>query len=128
MPIVPIASRKAAPWRADLAEPNEGCLPTSDPVTSFCSLVTCCGAFKVGVDDPRYQSNDDHNVTGLKMDEFLRFVSRSERERVRLIREARAMYESIFPPADPVSELRDKAPAMDSVRGANAQRGEGAFS
>ena len=62
------------------------------------------------------------------MDEFLRFVSRSERERVRLIREARAMYESIFPPADPVSELRDKAPAMDSVRGANAQRGEGAFS
>ena len=42
------------------------------------------------------------------MDEFFRFVSKSERERVRLIREARAIYDSIFPPADPVSEQRDK--------------------
>ena len=31
-------------------------------------------------------------------------VSESERERVRLIREARAIYDSVFPPADPVSE------------------------
>ena len=36
------------------------------------------------------------------MGEVVRFVSRSERERIRLIREARAIYDSIFPPADPV--------------------------
>jgi len=35
------------------------------------------------------------------MGEVVRFVSKSERERVRLIREARAIYDSIFPSADP---------------------------
>jgi hypothetical protein len=35
------------------------------------------------------------------MGEVIQFVSRSERERLRLIREARAIYNSIFPPADP---------------------------
>jgi hypothetical protein len=43
------------------------------------------------------------------MGEVIRFVSKSERERARLVREARAIYESVFPPADPVSEQRDKA-------------------
>ena len=37
------------------------------------------------------------------MGEAIRFVSKSERERVRLIREARAIYEGIFP--------TDKGPA-----------------
>jgi hypothetical protein len=32
------------------------------------------------------------------MGEASRFVSESERERVRLIREARAIYDSVFPP------------------------------
>lgn len=41
------------------------------------------------------------------MGEVIQFVSRSERERARLIREARAIYDSIFPPADPVSGLQD---------------------
>jgi hypothetical protein len=31
------------------------------------------------------------------MGEVVRFVSKSERERIRLIREARAIYDSIFP-------------------------------
>jgi hypothetical protein len=35
---------------------------------------------------------------GANMGEVVRFVSKSERERVRLIREARAIYDSIFPP------------------------------
>ena len=35
-------------------------------------------------------------------------LSQSEREQIRLIREARAIYDSVFPPADPVSEQRDK--------------------
>lgn len=43
------------------------------------------------------------------MGEVIRFVSRSERERVRLIQEARAIYDSIFPPYDPVSDGQDKA-------------------
>ena len=42
------------------------------------------------------------------MGEVIRFVPKSERERIRLIREARAIYNSVFPPADPVSEQRDK--------------------
>ena len=42
------------------------------------------------------------------MSEVIRFVPKSERERARLIREARAMYDSIFPPADPVSGQQDE--------------------
>ena len=44
------------------------------------------------------------------MGEVIRFVPKSERERIRLIREARAIYESVFPPAAPVSEQSDKTP------------------
>ena len=43
------------------------------------------------------------------MGEILQFVSKSERERVRLIQEARAIYDSIFPPADPSGEPQGKA-------------------
>ncbi len=38
------------------------------------------------------------------MGEVIRFIPKSELERARLVREARAIYDSIFPPADPVSE------------------------
>ena len=57
------------------------------------------------------------------MGDVIRFVSKSERERARLVREARAIYDSIFPPADPVR--RDKAPISHSVSGANAHRSDG---
>ena len=46
------------------------------------------------------------------MGEIIRFVSKSECERNRLIREARAIYDSVFPLADPVSEQRDKRPQL----------------
>ena len=46
------------------------------------------------------------------MGEIIRFVSKSECERNRLIREARAIYDSVFPPADPVSEQRDEGPQL----------------
>ena len=59
------------------------------------------------------------------MGEVIRFVPKSERERARLIRAARAMYDSIFPPADPVSEQHDKAPASYEVSGANAHCSNG---
>ena len=51
------------------------------------------------------------------MGEIIRFVPRSERERVHLIQEARAIYDRIFPPADPVSETRNRAPASHAVSG-----------
>jgi hypothetical protein len=38
------------------------------------------------------------------MGKVIRFIPRSERERFRLIKEARAIYDSIFPPVDPVGE------------------------
>jgi hypothetical protein len=41
------------------------------------------------------------------MSEIIRFVPKAELERARLIREARAIYDSIFPPADPVGERPD---------------------
>jgi hypothetical protein len=58
------------------------------------------------------------------MGEVIRFVPRSERERARLIREARAIYDNLFPPADPVSEQQDKAPVSHTVSGANAYRSD----
>ena len=58
------------------------------------------------------------------MGEVIQFVSKSERERIRLIREARANYDSIFPSADPVSE----APAAHTIGGINAYRSDGVLS
>jgi hypothetical protein len=43
---------------------------------------------------------------GAKMGEVIRFIPKSELERARLVREARAIYESIFPSV-PISEERD---------------------
>ena len=48
------------------------------------------------------------------MGEVIPFVPKSERERARLIREARAIYDSVFPPSDPVREQWDKASASPS--------------
>jgi hypothetical protein len=48
------------------------------------------------------------------MGEIIRFVPKSEHERVRLIREARAIYDSIFPPARQGSEQRADASASRS--------------
>jgi hypothetical protein len=58
------------------------------------------------------------------MGEIIRFVPKSERERARLIREARAIYDSIFP-ADPVREKQNQAPASLTVSGASARRTDG---
>ena len=62
------------------------------------------------------------------MGDVLRFVPKSERERARLIREARAIYDSVFPPSDPVREQRDKASASHMRIGADVHRGEGILS
>jgi len=45
------------------------------------------------------------------MVEIIQFIPKSELERARLVREARAIYDSIFPPADAIGEQgNDKAP------------------
>ena len=41
------------------------------------------------------------------MGEVIRFIPKSELERARLVREARAMYDSIFPQANAISEQED---------------------
>jgi hypothetical protein len=41
------------------------------------------------------------------MADIVRLVPKSELERIRLIREARAIYDSIFPPIDVVGERPD---------------------
>ena len=48
------------------------------------------------------------------MGEIAVFVSRSERERIRLIREARAIYDSIFPPTCAAGKRHDDS--SDKVR------------
>ena len=58
------------------------------------------------------------------MGEIVRFVPRSERERNRLIQEARAIYDSIFPPADPPRQQGRNAPPNHAVGGANAGRSD----
>jgi hypothetical protein len=59
------------------------------------------------------------------MGEVIRFIPKSERERGRLIREARAIYDSIFPPSVSIGEQPDKAPLSRAIVGANAYRGDG---
>jgi hypothetical protein len=65
-------------------------------------------ASKPGWHDIRflYQTQIVHSLERA-LSEVVRFISKSDLERARLIREARAIYESIFPPATPVSEQRD---------------------
>jgi hypothetical protein len=45
------------------------------------------------------------------MGEIVAFASKSKRERIRLIREARAIYDSIFPPSDAIGERPVSDPA-----------------
>ena len=62
------------------------------------------------------------------MGEVIRFIPKAERERLRLIREARANYNSVFPPSDSVNEQRDDTPIVHSVNGATVHQGGDALS
>ena len=59
------------------------------------------------------------------MGKVIRFVPKYERERNRLVREARAIYDSIFPPADPLSERQNNAPVGHTAGGAIAHCSDG---
>lgn len=57
------------------------------------------------------------------MGEIIRFISKSDRERERLIREARELYDRIFPPENlAIDGQRDASPANLGVRGADARQ------
>ena len=58
------------------------------------------------------------------MGEVIQFVSKAERERARLVREARALYDSIFPSADPIAERQAKTSIGHAVGGAKAHRSD----
>jgi hypothetical protein len=62
------------------------------------------------------------------MGEVVRFVSKSERERTRLIREARAIYDSIFPRAEAPAERLHKTPVGHLGSRANPLRNDGGLS
>ena len=59
------------------------------------------------------------------MGDVIQFIPRSQRERARLIREARTIYDSIFSPADPISEPRSKPSVSHTVDGTGAHRSGG---
>jgi hypothetical protein len=62
------------------------------------------------------------------MGEVIRFSTKSEQERIRLIREARAIYDSIFPPSASVTEQSEKAPIGHAADCTNACCNNGVFS
>jgi hypothetical protein len=64
----------------------------------------------------------NRNMRGASMGEIVRFVSRSERERARLVREARAIYDSIFPATDLPKARRDEE--QGDQQEANPSRGD----
>lgn len=59
----------------------------------------------------------------LTMGDIIRFIAKSERERIRLIREARAIYDSVFPTTAPVIEQRSEALAGHATRGVTVNHG-----
>ena len=51
------------------------------------------------------------------MGEIIQFIPKAERERIRLIQEARALYDSVFPPTDFVDAQRNKTPITNVRHG-----------
>jgi hypothetical protein len=58
------------------------------------------------------------------MGEVVRFVSKAERERLRLIREARATYDSVFPSSQSINAQREKTTIAQTVNGPEARHGD----
>jgi hypothetical protein len=68
------------------------------------------------------------NFWSENMGEVVRFVPKSELERIRLVRAARAIYDSVFPAAVVVNEQRHRAVASRAIADAHVQRGDNAQS
>jgi hypothetical protein len=54
---------------------------------------------------------------GANMGEVIRFIPKSERERLRLIQEARAKYDNIFPPADQIGGQQEETRVSHTISG-----------
>jgi len=59
------------------------------------------------------------------MGEVIQFIPKSERERIRLIREARAIYDSIFPSTTSVTEQSERAPIGHAINSVNVYSNNG---
>ena len=59
------------------------------------------------------------------MGDVVGFIPRSERERIRLIREARAIYDSIFPSANSVTKQSEGTPTGHTINPVNAHCSNG---
>ena len=57
------------------------------------------------------------------MGEVIQFIPKAERERLRLIREARATYDGVFPSSDSVNAQRDNTAIVHSVNGTSNSSG-----
>ena len=55
------------------------------------------------------------------MGEVVRFISKAELERLRLIREAHAMYDSVFPSSESINGQRAQTPITHPVNGADVR-------
>ena len=55
------------------------------------------------------------------MGEVIQFIPKAEREQIRLIREARAIYDGVFPPSNSGNE--QSTPMVLSVNGAKVHQG-----
>jgi hypothetical protein len=80
--------------------------------TSFLSLVATGeaqirGGLPIYWNDDRHVNRQSIPILEPHMGEVIRFIPKSELERARLVREARAIYDSIFPPVDAISEQGD---------------------
>jgi hypothetical protein len=62
------------------------------------------------------------------MGEVIRFIPKAERERLGLIRQARAMYDSVFPSSGSANEQRDNTSIIPSVNGPTVHQGQGILS
>lgn len=62
------------------------------------------------------------------MEEFFRFIQRSERERSAIVQEGRAPCDSVFPPAAPISNQSNKAPVGHTIGGVDTFRTDGGLS
>jgi hypothetical protein len=89
--------------------------PMNAAVTNFLLLPSCQWGVQI-CEGPQISEQDGMmfvmpsfriSCLGAYMGEVVQFVPKSELDRARLIREARAIYERIFPPADPVNEQLD---------------------
>jgi hypothetical protein len=99
--------------------------PISDPSRACYPLAIVPEASKPSAKTYVNSQDYDRNVMERSMGEVVRLVSKSERERIRLIREARAIYDNIFPPADLISEQRERVPTIHGFSGANSPCSEG---